>query len=132
MNKKLVLIIGILTLIVFVFVLIKPEFIGEVIKSIGSGEKETIEIVDKRIRLSSTSCSDGKLTMEIINDGNATIKITELRVLVNKEEKTDNFIDRGIDPGDVISYSDSITTYSGSQYIRVEGPDNTISWGIKC
>jgi len=64
--------------------------------------------------------------------GNVSIRKSELRVFINDEEKTDNFIDKGINPVDVTSYSDSITTYSGKQNIKVKVPDNTIGWGITC
>jgi len=136
MLKKLLMIV-ILILVVALFVLIKPEFTGKLTKvespeAIDSEKKETIEIGDKRIKLSSTSCTDGKLTMTIGNDGNVEIDKNELRVIINGEEKTANFIDEGINPSNVTSYSDLITTYSGKQNIRVEGPVNTIGWGITC
>ena len=130
MFKKL-LIIVLLIVIVVILVFTKTQFTGEIAKIFGS-EEEIIEIGDKRIKLISTYCTDGELKMEIRNEGNVRIAKSELRVLINHEEKTDNFIDKGINSGETISYSDSITSYSGSQYIRVEGPDNTISWGIKC
>jgi len=114
------------------FILTKSKFIGEVPKVIEPEKKENGEMGDKKIRLISTSCTDGKLTFKIINDGNVEINKSDLRVFINDEEKTDNFIDKGINPGDVTSYSDSITTYSGKQNIRLEGPDNTIGWGITC
>ena len=131
MLKKL-LIIAILIVIVVLIVLTGPKFIGEVFEVIESEKEGTIEIKDKTIRLVSTSCIDGKLTMDISNDGNTRIEKSELRVFINDEEKTDNLIDKGIDPGEVVSYTDLITTYSEKQNIRMDGPDNTIGWGITC
>ena len=128
MMKKLV-IIAVLILIVVLFVLIRFKFIGQVSKVMDS---EKTLVGDKKIRLMSTDCLDGKLTMKISNDGNTRIEKGELKVIINDVEKTENFIDTGINPADVTSYSDSITVYSGKLNIKIEGPDNTIGWGVTC
>jgi hypothetical protein len=129
MLKKLV-IIAVLIMIVVLFILIGLKFTGDVSKVIDS--EKPVEIKDKRIRLVSTDCTDGKLTMRISNDGNTLIEKGELRVIINDVEKTENFIDSEINPADMTSYSDLITAYSGKLNIKVEGPDNTIGWGVTC
>lgn len=129
MIKKLI-IIAVLILIVVLFVLTRFKFIGEVSKVMDS--EKSVEIVDKKIKLLSTDCIDGKLSMKISNDGNTPIEKGELKVIINDVGKTENFIDKGINPADVAFYSDSITVYSGKLNIKVEGPDNTIGWGVMC
>ena len=132
MLKKLVIIVVLIAIVVLI-VLIKFKFTGEFLKIKDSdSEKEAIEVKVKKIRLLATDCTNGKLTMKIVNDGNAPIERNELRVFINEEEKTANFIDKGTDPDEATSYSDLTTTYSGKQNIRVEAPDNTIGWGITC
>ncbi len=136
MQRK-VLIIILLILVVILFILIKPNFTGEMFKIelpkfFEPEEKETIEIGNKTIVFLSTNCIEGNLAFEIKNDGDVNIKKSELKLFINDEDKTDNFMNEGIDTGQTSSYSDLKTKYSGKQNIRLEGPDNTIGWGITC
>lgn len=131
MIKKFLIVI-ILILVIVLVILIRPNFIGNINNVTKPGEKETSIIENKKIKLISTDCSNGKLSMTIRNEGNVTIDKNDLKVLINDEEKTANFIDKGINPGEIASYSDSIKVYSGKLNIKVESPSNTIGWGINC
>lgn len=129
--KKLLVIIA-LILVVLLVILIRPNFIGNINNVTESEKKETTAIGDKKIKLMATDCTKGKLSMTIGNDGNVAIDKNDLKVLINDEDKTANFIDKGINTGEVAQYSDSITVYSGKVGIEVESPSNTIRWGITC
>lgn len=128
--KKFVIFAVLIVIIVIIF-LTRLKFSGLVFKTIKPEGEGTIE-KNRTIRLSSTVCTDGKLSMDIANDGSMKIEKSELKVTINDEDKTVKFIDKGIEPNDVTSYSDLNTVYSGKLNIKVEGPDNTIGWGITC
>ena len=89
--------------------------------------------LDKTITILSAHCGENKLTLIVSNEGNTKIDQNELKVVVDGTDRTDEFIDGGIEPKSTNVYSASSTAYSGKQIgVDVVGPINHIVFKIWC